>query len=153
MTLRKGVDDGLPDHLFRWLEALSRRLRSEMATQEVVTPDGPELPPLHGSQMRLLQLISSEGSRITDLAEHAHMTKQSLGEMVTRIEAAGWVTSERDAQDARVRRVVRTAAGDAVSTRASAAIEISEARFRAQVGVERYETMKEVMRELGAGSV
>lgn len=110
-------------------------------------------PPLRGSQMRLLQMVPAEGSRVTDLAERARMTKQSLGEIVSRLEAAGWVASRRDVQDARVRWVVRTAAGDVVSARASAAIEVSEARLRAQVGADRYESMKDVMRELGAGFV
>lgn len=63
------------------------------------------------------------------------------------------IPSQRDAQDARVRWVVRTSAGEAVSERASAAIEASEARLRAQVGVDRYEAMKDMMRELGAGFV
>lgn len=52
-----------------------------------------------------------------------------------------------------MRWVVRTSAGEAVSERASAAIEASEARLRAQVGVDRYEAMKDMMRELGAGFV
>lgn len=157
MTSRKGPDDELPDHLFRWLEALSRRLGQEMAAPSAAPEFGADEPvdgpPLRGSQMRLLQMIPAEGSRVTDLAARARMTKQSLGEIVSRLEAAGWVGSRRDVQDARVRWVVRTAAGDVVSARASAAIEISEARLRAQVGDDRYETMKDVMRELGAGFV
>ena len=99
--------DTLPDHLARWLEAASRRLHSELRTQV-----NDEFPELRGSHRRILQMIPGEGIRITDLAAMAQMTKQALGEFADWLERSGFVRSQRDDTDRRVRRLFRTDLGD-----------------------------------------
>ena len=47
--------------------------------------------------------IDPEGSRLTDLAERAHMTKQSVGEAVTDLERRGYVERVPDPTDGRVK--------------------------------------------------
>jgi DNA-binding MarR family transcriptional regulator len=138
--------EDLPDHLLRWADALGRRVAREMAAE---LPDGVPVP--SGRAGRLLQLVPTGGMRITDLAQRASVTKQALGQMVNALESAGLVESETDPGDRRVRRVRRTPRGEEVSAALTAAIEAAEQRLREEVGPRRFDTMKQVMRELGGG--
>ena len=55
--------------------------------------------------------LALEGSRLTDLAASAAMTKQAMGKLVDQCEAWNLVTRTPDARDARARRVAFTATG------------------------------------------
>jgi DNA-binding MarR family transcriptional regulator len=144
---RSEVDrDELPDHVLRWAEAISRRVRDELETRL-----GNRYTFPGGSGARLLQLIPDEGERITDLADRARVTKQSLGQLVNNLEADGLVESDADPSDARVRIVRRTCAGDQLVRYLDAQIADIERGFADEVGVRRYATMKAVLRELGTG--
>jgi DNA-binding MarR family transcriptional regulator len=139
----------LPDHLPRWLEAVTRRLYADLGAQ-IASSD--MRPDVRGSERRVLQMIPPGAIRITDLAALALMTKQALGEIVDRLERAAFVTSAKDPADGRVRLVSRTPQGDAVAQAASQAIEAVEKRWRAEIGAEAYEGMLDAMRRLGAAS-
>jgi DNA-binding MarR family transcriptional regulator len=141
--------DRLPDHLPRWLEAVSRRLFADLSAQ--VASSG-TFPDVRGSERRILQMIPPGAIRITDLAALAMMTKQALGEFVDRLEQAGFVSSGKDPADGRVRLVSRTARGDTVAQAAAQAIEAVENRWRAEIGSDAYEAMLDAMRRLGATS-
>ncbi len=141
--------DRLPDHLPRWLEAVNRRLFADLSAQ--IASSG-TFPDVRGSERRVLQMIPPGAIRITDLAALAVMTKQALGEIVDRLDRAGFVTSTKDPADGRVRLVSRTARGDSVAAAAGQAIEAVENRWRAEIGTEAYEAMMEAMRRLGAAS-
>lgn len=140
----RSTDDDLPDHLFQWLEATSRRLR-----QEVMERAQPGQVLVRGSQGRLLQLIPPDGMRVTDLAERAHMTKQALGQLVDVLERKGLVTSEKHPDDARVRIVKRTPAGDRACAEVKRVIADAEAALRNRLGPERFDEMKSALRDLG----
>jgi DNA-binding MarR family transcriptional regulator len=145
--VRKGIDDqGLPDHLLRWLDAATRRVQTEL----FASYGRPENP--RPSQRRILSLITEHGARITDLAVRAGMTKQAVGEVIDALEEAGLVTSGGDPHDGRVRLVRRTRRGDTIATRTGEAITTVEAQLRAEVGPERYDVMKQVLREIGRRS-
>jgi DNA-binding MarR family transcriptional regulator len=148
MTVRNPAEqDSLPDHLPRWLDAASRRLRSDLGAQ-----DRSAFPGLRGSHQRILQMIPPGGIRITDLAVIAGMTKQSLGEFADGLEEAGFTRSQRDKADRRVRLILRTPLGDQAAEVATRAIAAVEAQWRAEVGPGRYDVMKQVLRELGRDS-
>jgi DNA-binding MarR family transcriptional regulator len=140
--------DDLPDHVFRWLEAVTRRMGTELSGGEFSWSAG-----LGGGQRRILQMIPPGGIRITDLALIAGMTKQATGEFADRLEAGGFAVSRRDARDRRARLVARTPAGDAAAVETSRAIAGVEQRWRAEVGPARYDAMKAVLRELGRDSL
>src|SRR4030095_13499679 len=57
------------------------------------------------AQARVFQRIAPGGSRLTDLAEQAQITKQSAGFLVDQLERAGYVERVPDPADARARLV------------------------------------------------
>jgi DNA-binding MarR family transcriptional regulator len=57
------------------------------------------------AQARVFQRIAPGGSRLTDLAEQAQITKQSAGFLVEALEKAGYVRRVPDPTDARARLV------------------------------------------------
>lgn len=149
MSMRKPArPDPLPDHLGRWLEAVSRRLNSELGAQ---VKD--EFPQLRGSHRRILQMIPPEGVRITDLAATAQMTKQALGEFADWLERSGFIRSQRDDADRRVRRLFRTDLGDNAADATQYAFDSVEARWRQEIGPGPYDAMKQVLRQLGHDSL
>lgn len=149
MTERKPPAlDSLPDHLPRWLEAVTRRLHAELGARV-----SDQFPQLRGSHRRILQMIPPAGIRITDLAAIAGMTKQSLGEFVDWLEQGGFVASRRDETDGRVRLVTRTEQGDSAASTAQQAIAAVEQEFRAEIGPARYDAMMDSLRRLGRDSL
>lgn len=149
MTARKEPgEDWAPDHMARWLEAVTKRLRADLAAQDWLA-----FPELRGSHRRLLQMIPPEGIRITDLARRAAMTKQALGEFMDWLENAGLVVSGRAPADGRVRLITRTEQGDAAAIEAQRAIDAVERKWRREIGAARYDAMKQALRQLGQDQI
>ena len=133
MTSRgQGADDDLPDHLPRWLEAVSRRLRDALAASGLH-----DFPELRGSHRRILQMIPADGIRITDLARTAGMTKQSLGEFIDWLEARGFVASGKDPADARVRLIGLSERGRAAVTTTRRIRDDVQSELTAALGADR----------------
>ena len=59
------------------------------------------------AQARVFQRIDRDGSRVTDLAEAAQLTKQTVGFLVEQLERAGYVERAPDPRDGRARLVRR----------------------------------------------
>jgi DNA-binding MarR family transcriptional regulator len=62
-------------------------------------------------QCQVLNSIGPGGSRLTDLAASAGMTKQSMVTLVDQLEAAGYVERARDRSDARAKAIRLTPKG------------------------------------------
>jgi DNA-binding MarR family transcriptional regulator len=88
------------------------------------------------AHIHITRHLALQGSRLTDLAERAGMTKQAMGDLVTQCEAWGLVVREPDPTDARARRVRFTESGLAWLNAFRAAVQQAEAEFRAEVGEE-----------------
>jgi DNA-binding MarR family transcriptional regulator len=73
------------------------------------------------AQARVFQRIAPDGSRLTDLAEQAQVTKQTAGALVEALERAGYVERVADPADARAR-LVRVAPRGAAAIPAAARI-------------------------------
>ena len=58
------------------------------------------------AQCRLFQRVAPDGSRLTDLADQAQMSKQSAGVMVDQLERLGYVRRVSDPSDGRARLIV-----------------------------------------------
>ena len=80
--------------------------------------------------------LALEGSRLTELAQRAGMSKQAMGDLVDQCEAWGLVTRQADPIDARARRVCFTATGLAWLQAFREAVAQAESEFRGEVGAE-----------------
>ena len=88
------------------------------------------------AHVHITRHLALEGSRLTELAERAGMTKQAMGDLVDQCEAWGLVTREPDPRDARARMVRFTAAGLAWLQAFRDAVAQAEEDFRGEVGAE-----------------
>jgi DNA-binding MarR family transcriptional regulator len=86
------------------------------------------------AHIHITRHLAMEGSRLTDLAQRAGMSKQAMGDLVDQCEAWGLVVRETDAHDTRARLVRFTATGLAWLQAFKEAVEQAEAEFRAEVG-------------------
>ena len=76
------------------------------------------------------------GSRLTELASNAGMSKQAMGDLVTQCEAWGLVTREPDLLDKRARQVVFTASGLLWLQAFERAVAQAEREFKQAVGAD-----------------
>ncbi|WBY00096.1 MarR family transcriptional regulator [Ramlibacter tataouinensis] len=88
------------------------------------------------AHIHITRHLALEGSRLTELAERAGMSKQAMGDLVNQCEAWGLVVREPDPLDARARRVRFTEAGLAWLHAFREAVQLAEQEFRAEVGAE-----------------
>lgn len=101
------------------------------------------------AQARVFRRIAAEGSRLTDLAEQAGITKQSAGFLVDHLERAGYVERVPDPADGRAR-LVRVAERGARTVEASRGIvEEVEAEWTAHVGERRMAQLRRILTDLG----
>jgi len=89
------------------------------------------------AQGRLFARIGPQGTRVTELAEHARITKQTAGFLVDQLERAGYVRRVPDPADARARLVriaPRGEAAIAVARAAEAEVEVEWTRYLGKQG-------------------
>jgi DNA-binding MarR family transcriptional regulator len=90
------------------------------------------------------------GLRITQLAQIAGVTKQSIAEMVDAMEAAGYVERVPDPSDGRARLVRLTRRGKTVNERARELVREVEARWAERVGEARVEALRATLEAIVA---
>ena len=86
------------------------------------------------AHIHITRHLALKGSRLTDLASSAGMSKQAMGDLVTQCEAWGLVTRELDAYDKRAKRVMFTNDGLLWLGAFERAVAQAENEFRAAVG-------------------
>ena len=86
------------------------------------------------AHIHITRHLAINGSRLTDLAQSAGMTKQAMGDLVTQCEAWGLVKREADAYDKRAKKVVFTEVGLQWLGGFERAVAQAESEFRAAVG-------------------
>jgi DNA-binding MarR family transcriptional regulator len=100
------------------------------------------------AQARVFQRIAPAGSRLTDLAAQAGITKQSAGFLVDQLERAGYVERVPDPDDGRAR-LVRVADRGARSVEASrATVARVEAEWTAHLGERRMAQLRAILTDL-----
>ena len=102
------------------------------------------------AQARIAARIGPHGTRVSDLAEQARVTKQSAGFLVEQLEGAGYVTRVPDPADRRARLVQLTARADRVVAAANAEVEQVLAEWADHVGADRLQQMYETLLDLRA---
>jgi DNA-binding MarR family transcriptional regulator len=128
-------------HLGRWLGHAMRRFDARvlqlMAGNEGVPLALANLAAreqISAAHIHITRHLALQGSRLTELAQAAGMTKQAMGKLVDQCEAWGLVRREDDPRDARARRVAFTASGLAWLQAFRDAVQQTEQEFRDAVG-------------------
>jgi DNA-binding MarR family transcriptional regulator len=88
------------------------------------------------AHIHITRHLSLKGSRLTELAQRAGMSKQAMGDLVDQCEAWGLVTREPDPRDARARLVQFTPTGLLWLQAFKEAVAQAEREFRQEVGAD-----------------
>ncbi|MQY11515.1 hypothetical protein SRB5_16340 [Streptomyces sp. RB5] len=97
------------------------------------------------AQARVLQRIGPDGTRLTDLAQQAQVTKQTAGFLVDQLEKTGYVTRVPDPTDRRARLVRGTAKAWAAKETADAVVAGAEREWEAHLGKRRMKQLREAL--------
>jgi DNA-binding MarR family transcriptional regulator len=142
-TTAAGDDSWRLTHLGRLLGHAARRFDERVLALMAHNVDVPlalsnlaARSQVSAAHVHVTRHLALEGSRLTELAQRAGMTKQAMGDLVDQCEAWGLVTREPDPADARARRVCFTATGLAWLQAFREAVAQAEAEFRSEVGHE-----------------
>jgi len=109
-----------------------------------------DIRPAHGCVFRFVD--HEQGSRLTDLAERARMTKQAVGELVTDLQALGYVERAPDPSDGRAKIVRLTERGRESHRTALEAFAAIEADWAERLGERRVAELRELLEEIAAGA-
>ncbi|WP_040695071.1 MarR family winged helix-turn-helix transcriptional regulator [Nocardia vinacea] len=100
------------------------------------------------AQGRLAARIGADGSRLTELAEQAQVTKQTAGFLVDQLERAGYVQRLPDPSDGRARLVVLSERGAKMATYANSVADRIEAEWATHLGAQRMRQLRETLARL-----
>jgi DNA-binding MarR family transcriptional regulator len=97
------------------------------------------------AQARVMQRIGPHGTRLTELAEQAQITKQTAGFLVDQLEKAGYVTRVADPTDKRARLVCGAAKAWAAKEVADAVVAEVEKEWEEHLGKRRSRQLREAL--------
>jgi DNA-binding MarR family transcriptional regulator len=89
--------------------------------------------------------IDPEGTRLTELAERARMTKQSVGEVTSDLEQRGYVERVPDPSDGRAKIIRLTERGRAAQTLGVGLIDELEQEWAERFGAERVAALRDAL--------
>ncbi|WP_244246816.1 MarR family winged helix-turn-helix transcriptional regulator [Nocardioides euryhalodurans] len=102
------------------------------------------------AQGRIAARLGPDGTRLTDLAAAAQVTKQTAGFLVDQLERAGYVERRPDPTDARARLVVLAERGIRAQERAREMEAVVEAEWEAHLGPARMRELRRALLDLRA---
>ena len=105
----------------------------------------PEVRAPHGN---VFQYLDAGGTRVSDLAERAQVTKQSMAELVAHLERHGYVERIPDPSDRRAKLVRSTDRGRQVYAIAREFREEVEVEWTRRLGAAKMRRLRELLREL-----
>ncbi len=97
------------------------------------------------AQARVLQRVGPDGTRLTELAEQAQITKQTAGFLVDQLEKSGYVTREPDPSDRRARLVCLAERARAAQPVAARVVAEVEAEWEAHLGKRRMTQLRQAL--------
>ncbi len=97
------------------------------------------------AQARLAQRIAEDGTRLTELADRAGVTKQTASLLVAALEREGLVERVPDPEDGRARLIRLSARGREAAQRAMEVIIGVEGEWTAHLGPELTERLREAL--------
>lgn len=92
--------------------------------------------PVTLAQARIVQRIGPDGTRLTQLAEQAQVTKQTAGALVDQLVAAGYLERRPDPTDARARLIGMSELGRKVWAVAAAELDRVQADWVRHIGAD-----------------
>lgn len=122
------------------LNELISNLHSELAIAGY-----PEIRPSHGW---IFQYIKADGSRITELAQQAQITKQSMSVLVYQLEEWGYVSRKDDPTDKRSVLFKLTGQGKALQQTGRKINYEFECRWEKALGITNYKKFRQFMEKL-----
>jgi DNA-binding MarR family transcriptional regulator len=105
-------------------------------------------PDVRAAHSAVFRHIGQTGSRVSDLAEKAGMTKQSMAYLVETLTEGGYVTVRPDPTDGRAKTVRLTARGQKVAKTLVRLSRHAEADFAKLLGAGKMATLRELLGDL-----
>jgi DNA-binding MarR family transcriptional regulator len=131
-------------HVGRLLVAAERRFNDDLlAALHASGLD--DLRPAHGA---VFANVDPDGTRPSELARRAGMTKQAMGELIADLEAKGYVERRPDPADGRAALLVPTDRGRAADRAADDAIARIEAEYVELLGRDRFDELVALLLEV-----
>jgi DNA-binding MarR family transcriptional regulator len=100
------------------------------------------------AQARVFQRVDAAGSRLTQLAEAAQVSKQTAGFLVDQLEAIGYVRRTPDPSDGRARLIVIARRGKRAAKIAAAAVVSVEKEWTEHLGARRVAQLRAALESL-----
>ena len=132
--------------LIRLLDAGFDAFSEELARRLAQTPYN-DIRATHGC---VFGNIEPEGSRLTDLAERAHMTKQTVGEVATELERRGYLERAPDPSDGRAKIIRLTERGREAQALGREIIDEIEEEWAERFGAERVAALRDALEAITA---
>jgi DNA-binding MarR family transcriptional regulator len=118
---------------------------SELLHQHFAEQGHPEVRAPHGAVM---QFLGNDGTRVSDLARRAQITKQSMAELVGHLERHGYVERVPDPSDRRAKLVRATSKGLEVHAIAGRFITRLEREWEQRLGKAKMKQLKALLVDL-----
>jgi DNA-binding MarR family transcriptional regulator len=100
------------------------------------------------AQCRVFQRVAPDGSRLTDLADQAQMTKQSASVMVDQLERLGYVRRVPDPTDGRARLIVIERRGRRAVEVAMATVDEIFSEWKTYLGTRNFALLQQILDQL-----
>lgn len=100
------------------------------------------------AQCRVFQRIAPNGSRLTDLAEQAQMSKQSAGVLVDQLESLGYVRRVPDPADGRARLIVIEKRGRRAIEVVTATLDEIHSEWKTYLGTRNFTLLQQILDQL-----
>lgn len=132
--------------LIRLLDIAFTEYDSEVMRRLAIT-DYSDIRPAHGC---VFGNVDPDGTRLTDLSDRAHMTKQSVGEVVDDLQQRGYVERVPDPNDGRAKIIRLTARGHEAQELGWKLINDIEREWAERFGTERIVALRQALEAVTA---
>lgn len=112
--------------------------------------EGSEFDDIRPTHACVFRYVGESGLRLTDIAELANMTKQSVGEVVDDLAERGYVERLPDPADGRAKLICLTQKGKEAQDFGYSAFATIEGRWGERYGAERIAGLREILEEIVA---
>ena len=139
--MSKEIDISARPPMIRLLSAVFDRFSDELFERLADSPYN-DVRPGHGC---VFGNIEPDGMRLTELAERARMTKQSVGEMTSDLERRGYLERAPDPGDGRAKIIRLTERGCAAQAYGREVIDELEREWGERYGAERIAALRDAL--------